>query len=176
MWDDDNEWPAAAPGDARVLVVVVPSQRDWDLVQREGWYRIPARRAPARVGAEYLAFYHTKACGALRWSVACYAPILGYRLVARRELLPDEPDHPRANDLYIKIELGALTPLPRPIPSRTLRRLTFLHTTLSRLLQAEELNDLWVHDSPQQRLRRAARLGERALPYLPWSRARRAAR
>ena len=176
LWDDAGELLPDASEEARVLVAVVPSQRDWEIVQREGWYRIPVRRAPARIGAEYLAFYHTKAGGALRWSVACYAPILRYRIVTRRELLPDEPDHPRADELYLKLELGQIMPLPRPIPSHCLRRVTFIHTTLVRLFAAEELNDLWVHDSRQQRLWRAARLRERPLPYLGWIRSRRAAR
>jgi hypothetical protein len=50
------------PGSAeRVLVVVMNSRRDWEIVRAQGWYRIPVKRAPRRVGADYLAFYFTGA-------------------------------------------------------------------------------------------------------------------
>ena len=42
--------------------------------------------------------------------------------------------------------------MPRPIPSRRLRRLTFIPTTLARLLAADEINDLWIKSSAQERL------------------------
>jgi hypothetical protein len=65
-------------------------------------------------------------------------------VTTRRQLLPDEADHPRANDCYYKLELGPLERLPRPIPSHRLRRITFIATTLDRLLNAQEINDLWM--------------------------------
>ena len=39
----------------RVLVAYVPSPEDFDIVRREGWYRIPQRFAPKGLHAEYLA-------------------------------------------------------------------------------------------------------------------------
>ena len=146
--------------DERVLVVVVPKMDDWDRVRDEHWYRIPLKRAPQQISAQYLAFYHTKACGDLRWRIKHYAPVRCYRLVTRREILPHEPGHPRADDLYYKVELGPLETLAHPVPSRSLRRVTFIMTTLSRLLGANEIGDLWVRARPQDRLRRARLLGE----------------
>jgi hypothetical protein len=128
---------------SRVLVAVMNNQRDFCIARDQGWYRIPYQRAPARVGADYLAFYHTKAFSEQRWAVCYYAPVRRYRVLSRRSLLPDEPSHPRADALYYKIEIGALRRLPRPIPSRRLRRITFIPTTLARLLEAQEINDLW---------------------------------
>lgn len=160
MWDDIPE-PSDAdeslPDAERVLVVIVAQSRDWELVRAEHWYRIPVTRAPKRIGAEYLAFYHTKRSGALHWQIAYYAPILRYRIVPRRELLPDEPNHPRADALYYKIELGPLEALPRPIPSQKLRRVTFIMTTLPRLLRANEINDLWEPRDARDHLWRALR-------------------
>ena len=105
------------------------------------------------MAADYLAFYQT---GAFppdeRWAVRWLAPVRGYGTAARRELIPDEPDHPRADERYHRIDLGALEPLPRPIPSRRLRRITFIPTTLARLLEADEINDLWIKSSAQERL------------------------
>jgi very-short-patch-repair endonuclease len=137
---------------ARVLVAVMNNRRDLDIARHEGWYRIPYERAPARVGADYLAFYQTKAFDREQWAVNYYAPIRHYRLVARRDLLPREPDHPRADAPYYKIEIAPLQRLPRPIPSRRLRRITFIPTTLDRLLHAEEINDLWCGSVVEERI------------------------
>jgi len=158
MWDAIEPTEATdGPSlyDGRVLVAVVPTARDWERIREEGWYRIPLARAPRRMGADYLAFYHTKSGGALRWTVSHYAPVRGFRLMRRRELVPDEPDHPRADDLYYRVELGPLEALPRPIPSHRLRRVTFIATTLGRLLGAGEINDLWEREAAGDRLWRA---------------------
>jgi hypothetical protein len=110
-------------------------------------------RAPQRVAADYLAFYQTAAFAAEeRWSVRWLAPVYGYRLATRRELLPEEPDHPRAAERYYRVEIGRLMPLPHPVPSKRLRRITFIATTLARLYEAEEINDLWVKGHGQERL------------------------
>lgn len=140
-------------GDSPVLVVVLNDEADLGRVRQAGWYRIPLARAPRRVAADYLAFYQTAAFPPeQRWSVRWLAPVRGYRIASRRELIPDEPDHPRADQRYYKVTLGALEPLPRPVPSRRLRRITFIPTTLERLMQAEEINDLWIKSSAQERL------------------------
>jgi very-short-patch-repair endonuclease len=95
--------------------------------------------------------------GAERWSVGYYAEITRVGLVRRIELLPDEPDHPRAQDEYYRIEVGELRPLPRPIPSRRLRRIVFIPTSLERLMRATEVNDLFktspIEDVLYERLR-----------------------
>jgi hypothetical protein len=96
------------------------------------------------VGADYLAFYFTGAFPVdQRHRIIYYAPIHAYRLAVRAELLPEELDHPRANERYFKVEIGPLHRLTRPIPSRKLRRVTFIPTTLEKLLDAREINDLW---------------------------------
>jgi hypothetical protein len=136
----------------RVLVAVMNDRRDFDIARHEGWYRIPLKRAPSRVGADYLAFYQTKAFGDEKWAINYYASTRRYRLVTRAELLPEETDHPRAAEPYYKVEIGPLQCLPRPIPSRRLRRITFIPTTLERLLGAEEINDLWDRGSREDRL------------------------
>ena len=142
------------PGSSdRVLVAVINNQRDLDIAHERGWYRIPVKRAPRRVGADYLAFYLTGAFPEdQRHQVSYYAPIRAYRLATRAALLPDEADHPRAQDSYFKIEIGPLQQLARPIVSRKLRRVTFIPTTLARLLNANEINDLWDGGSLQDEL------------------------
>lgn len=166
MWEDAGEsLDGLAYESQRVLVAVVPSLADWELVLREGWYRIPLRRAPRRIGAAYLAFYHPKCFGALRWAIHYYAAIQRYSVQPRRALLPQESDHPRADELYFKLELGPLVRLPQPVPSAKLRRIAFIHTDLDTLLQAREIGDLWRREAPQERLWRGLQLGEAAPAY-----------
>jgi hypothetical protein len=119
--------------------------RDLEIARTQHWYRIPIKRAPTRVGADYLALYFTGAFPPQqRHRVIYYAPIHAYRLATRAELLPDELDHPRAQERYFRIEIGALRELARPVPSSRLRRITFIATTLDRLLRAHEINELWL--------------------------------
>lgn len=133
-----------------VLVAVVNNMDDLRRAASEGWYRIPQRRAPRRIGADYLAFYQT---GAFRNQDECrtvtyYAATRRYRLLTRRELLPQEADHPRADDFYFRIELGPLLRLEKPLPSASLRRITFIHTTLERLLHSQDVKELFIKDDP----------------------------
>lgn len=126
-----------------VLVALVKQPRDLDIARTEHWYRIPARHAPARlVQARYLAFYLTKAFGEHKWTIREYAPVRGHELVYRRDLLPNEATHPRADEPYYKLQLGPLIELPRPIVSRRGRRLLFIWTTGDKFSRAVELNDL----------------------------------
>ena len=141
----------AAPSDSGVrvrpaLVVLVNNQCDWQRVVEQGWYRIPLQRAPLPVAALDLAFYRTRAFGTERWQITFIAPVLRYDIMPRRALLPDEPNHPRAAELYYRIALGPVERLVRPIPSRRLRRITFIPTTLERLRTARDVTDLWLAD------------------------------
>ncbi|MGQ9767929.1 MAG: hypothetical protein ACUVR4_13520 [Anaerolineae bacterium] len=151
MTNPSSELPPA--DDSPVLVAVVNDPHDLARAREQGWYRIPLERAPRRVAADYLALYQTAAFPpGERWSVRWLAPVRGYRITTRRELIPEEHDHPRADHRYYRVDLGPLMPLPHPIPSRRLRRITFIPTTLARLYAAEEINDLWIKSPPQERL------------------------
>ncbi len=146
-------YASAIPAEERrrsVLVVVVNNAEDLRRAAAEGWYRIPQRRAPQRIGADYLAFYQTGAFGDQEEAatVTWFAATRRYRLVTRRELIPGEPDHPRADDYYYRIDLGPLQRLERPVPARRLRRVTFIHTTLELLLTAQEVVELFRKDDP----------------------------
>ncbi len=131
-----------------VLVVLLNRGRDFDLVVREHWYRIPVRHAPRYFsGAQVLAFYLSGVFGESKWTVPQFALVRGHELVRRRDLLPDEQDHPRADDLYYKLQLGPLERREPPIVSKRARRMLFLWTTWERFANAVEFNDL-VHRGP----------------------------
>jgi hypothetical protein len=125
-----------------VLVAVVRNPADLERARQEGWYRIPLARAPRPLASDYLALYLTSACGEERWSVRYVAEVWSYDLKRRRELIADA-SHPRAEGLYYCLRLGPLQALARPVPARSLRRVTFIHTTLERLLSAEDVRELW---------------------------------
>ncbi len=148
-----------------ILVAFLPHPRDLEIVRVLGWYRIPLATAPKVIGVDWLAFYQPAAFGeAHRWRVEWVAPVEGYELVRRRELFRDEPDHPRAEEEYYKVQLGPLVRLPRPIRAGRWKRFTFLYTTGERLLAAETLRDLVVRDEERRMLWQALR--ERAeRPY-----------
>ncbi len=142
-----------------VLVAVVNQPEDLHRAASDGWYRIPQRRAPRRVGADFLAFYQTGAFQPKEEShtITWFAPIQRYRLLTRAELLPAEADHPRAQDFYFRIDIGPLKRLDHPIPAATFRRVTFIHTTLERLLQAQDITELRREDEPFDALWQALR-------------------
>ena len=128
----------------RVLVAVMNRPKDFELARCEGWYRLPERRATAGAFFEYVAFYFTSAFAEYKWAIHYYARRLGHELVTRRQLLRDEPDHPRADDLYYKLQLGPLQRREPPIVSLRWRRISFIHTTWDRFEAAQEINDLFV--------------------------------
>lgn len=142
-----------------VLICVINNEADMHRIASKGWYRIPQRRAPRRVGADYLAFYQT---GKFKGqpeaqTVTFFAPTLRYRLLTRAELLPDEPDHVRAEDFYFRIEIGPLQRLHQPVPATKMKRLTFVHTTMDLLLSARDVTELFYREDPFERLWHALR-------------------
>lgn len=142
-----------------VLICVVNNHADMQRIASEGWYRIPQRRAPRRVGADFLAFYQT---GKFKGepeaqTVTYFAPTQRYRLLTRAELLPDEAGHSRAGEFYFRIDIGPLQRLPSPIPATKLRRITFIHSTMDLLLAAQDVNELFYREDPFEKLWNALR-------------------
>jgi hypothetical protein len=118
---------------------------DFEIARDQGWYRIPQRHAPkCTPNATVLAFYFTAAFKAEKWAIHWYAEVRGHELAYRRDLLPDQPDHPRADAPYYKLQIGPLIHREPPISSLRWRRITFIQTTWDRFNDAEEINDLYV--------------------------------
>lgn len=141
-----NDIPADA---ARVLVAVVNRVCDLERARSAGWYRVPLAHLPQRFAAEYLAFYQTRVFAAERWAVRYYAPVLRYRVATRLELLPAEPNHPRAAEQYYRVEIGPLRSLPLPVPAARMRRITFISTTYGQLRRAADVRELFhASDDP----------------------------
>jgi hypothetical protein len=127
----------------RVLVGVVNRKRDLEKVRDEHWYRIPQDQALKGIHAEYIAFYFSRAFKELNSGIYYYARHTGIELVRRRDLLPEESNHPRAGAFYHKLQLGELRRKDPPILNPTRRPVTFIYTTWDRFAQARVLADLY---------------------------------
>jgi len=137
-----------APQGERVLASLVPTMADWQIAREQNWYRIPVPSAPKPMEFGWLAFYQGKKLfGDEAFSIRYRARISACEIFKRGELLPDEVNHPRAGEEYYKLSFDRMEELPRPILSRRQRFIVFIATTLDKLENAEELNDLF-HDSP----------------------------
>ena len=134
--------------DAAGLVAVMNRRIDLELAHARHWYRIPVRSAPAALDEmRWVAFYLTTPFGRDKWSVRHWASITSIDEVRRIELLPDEPDHPRANDVYYRLALGQIQQRHEPILSRRRRRVVFIPSIWRKFANALEINDLH-HGSP----------------------------
>jgi very-short-patch-repair endonuclease len=129
------------------LVCVMNNVRDWKIAHDDLWYRIPAEKAPKRWPPEWIAFYQTKIFGDEAFTVTWYGRVKWIDRLRRRDLFPDEGQHAKSNREYFQVHLESLQRLPKPIPSRRLRLIVFIPTTLHKLTTAEEINDLF-DDSP----------------------------
>lgn len=136
-----------------VLVALVNSPRDLERAVEERWYRIPTKHAPKFFsGAQYLAFYLPSSFGARKWTIDTYATVRGHELVRRVDLIPEEPNHARANEVYYKLQLGETETREPPIVSKRGRRVLFLWTNWDKFSVAREWNDLYLRTPAHERL------------------------
>ena len=127
----------------RVLVGVINRKRDLDTVLGERWYRIPQQQMKRGINAEYIAFFLSKAFGQRNGAIHYFADRKGVELLYRRDLLPQEPNHPRANDAYYKIQLGTINPYVPPVKNTSRRTISFVYTTWDRFVNATQIRDLY---------------------------------
>ncbi len=126
----------------------MPDTRDFEIAHDQHWYRVPVKHAPTGIHAEYVAFYFTsKFPEDLRWAIHFYARRTGHEMARRIDLFPDQPNHPRAQERYYKLQLGPLKQKQPPIPSLRWRRITFIQTTWDHFVAAREINDLFRSDN-----------------------------
>jgi len=125
-----------------VLIGVVRRKKDLMIILKEHYYRIPLRRCPVqRFG--YLAFYEVSLLGEEGKAINYYARLKTESKARRIELLPDEPEHPRAEEIYRVHHLGRIQRTPKRIENRSRRRISFGFTTRERLLHSEEISQLF---------------------------------
>ena len=125
-----------------VLVGVLKNKRDLHILLTKNWYRIPLAHAPTQPFS-HLAFYQPAHHGREGKRIRYYARVLHYQTIERINLLPDEPSHPRAHDYYLRICVGKVKRLSRPIRNIMPRRVSFGFTTLHRLRTSKNVLQLY---------------------------------
>ncbi len=128
--------------DKTVLVGVIKDKRDLRTLLTKRWYRIPVSHAPRRK-FKYLAFYQPAGFTRQGKRIFYYARVLKQRMARRKDWLPDEPEHSRANDCYFLFRTGKVRKLSRPIRNVAPRRVSFGFTTLERLLKSKNILELY---------------------------------
>ena len=169
---------------ADALVAVVTSDRDLRRFLDDRIYRIPDRiigRALARDALESLGtlalYQSSRITEGLPSAIEWWASVERIESLRRREILPDEPNHPSASELYHLLHLGRPIQLASPLRSRDRRRIVFLRTTRDRLLGADDIADLPLGSPHAERLadalttRLGGEVGERPFPFDPHGRA-----
>jgi hypothetical protein len=127
--------PVFTPDD-RVLVAVIPRRRDLRYLLRDLWYRIPVTAAPGCIDMDIIAFFVD---GGVRY----YAPLAGYELFRRRDLLPLESTHPRQNMLYFKLQFREILIKDPPILNPERRRFSFIFTDWEHFRTARIISELY---------------------------------
>jgi very-short-patch-repair endonuclease len=125
-----------------VLVGVIKNRRDFRILLKDGWYRIPLLHMPKRKFS-YIAFYQPTSFGKNGKRIEYYARAGKRVIVQRIYLLPKEKDHPRAHDMYAKIECNKIQKLPKTIKNISPRRVSFGFTTLKSLLTSKNILELY---------------------------------
>jgi hypothetical protein len=128
----------------RVLVGVINRKRDLNYARDQHWYRIPQKRMPLGVYTDYLAFFLSgKVFKEQSGGIHYYAPVKGLELAYRRDLLPDEAKHARADEVYYRVALGDLEVKSPPVVNTNKRVIHFIRTTWDRFVHARHIADLY---------------------------------
>lgn len=160
------------------LVAVVTNDLDLRRFLNDHIYRIPERSVgrtlagDALESARTLAVYQSsRITEGLPSAIEWWADIERIESVRRREIFPDEPEHPAADELYHLLHLQPPRQLASPLRSRGRRRIIFLRTTRERLLGAEDIADLPLGTLHASRLadalttRLKGQVSERPFPF-----------
>ena len=129
-----------------VLVGVINRRRDLVYARDQHWYRIPQERMPRGVTCDYVAFFLSRAFGEGYGAIHFYGERKGLELRYRRDLLPNEPDHARADAVYYRVALGDIQRKEPPIVNDTKRTISFIYTTWDRFVHARAIADLYSDD------------------------------
>lgn len=100
-----------------VLVGVLKTKHDKKILLEKKWYRIPLDRAPRRK-PKFLAFYQGASFKDSGERIELYGRIKYWRIKKRREILPQEKKHPRAEKPYLQFFLSRVSKLRKPVLNR----------------------------------------------------------
>ncbi|MEA2081196.1 MAG: DUF559 domain-containing protein [Elusimicrobiota bacterium] len=125
-----------------VLIGVLKTKRDRDILLVKKWYRIPLDRAPRRK-PKFLAFYQSASFKDSGERIELYGRIKYWRLRKRKDILPGEKKHSRANKLYLQFFFSRVSRLRKPVLNRGRVRISFGFTSLEKLRQCRNIRGLF---------------------------------
>lgn len=126
----------------RVLIAVIKTPSDLKAAKEKSWYRIPVEHAPLKPFT-HIAFYQPASFGRDGKRIRFYAGVKGISVRPRKELIPGETSHPRAENPYLRYSLSGVRELRRPVLNACGGRVSFAYTTLKRLLTAKDTLELF---------------------------------
>ena len=132
---DRSTGPAKSVRGKTALIAVLKAPRDLEIAARDRWYRIPLGKAPKREFT-HIAFYQPACFKPDGKRIVYCARVAGSTTGRRVDMLPGEPGHPAANQLYLKYSLGPLIKLHQAVLNNTGSRVCFGYATLRRLARA----------------------------------------
>ncbi|MBN1620521.1 DUF559 domain-containing protein [candidate division WOR-3 bacterium] len=151
---------------AKLLVAILKNPEDFNIAKNVHWYRIPVDKADKLLSKiwppEWIAFYHPLNSGDKAFSVRFCARVKRIEKAKRWQLFPHEKFSTSSDKEYYQIRLGDLVKLPVPIVSKKLRRIVFIQTTLKKLFEAREINDLFHGTKIEEKL--WSKLKEKGIP------------
>jgi very-short-patch-repair endonuclease len=130
-----------------LLVGIVNTQSDFEIIQDQHWYRIPIDKVrnqlERRWPPKWIAFYYTNAVKAFPQMIIHYAKVKRISEASRQELFPIDKQSHKSSRRYYKISFDKVESLSKPILSRRWRRIVFINTTFKKFKNAIEVNDLF---------------------------------
>jgi len=139
-----------------LLVGIINSVSDFEIIQKQQWYRVPVEKADKslkmRWPPKWIAFYYTNSIKDYPQMIIHYAKISSIKVATRPELFPDEAENYKSKRKYYKLSFKKVEELPKPILSRRWRRIVFIQTTYKKFINAVEVNDLFDGSHLEDRL------------------------
>lgn len=130
------------PDNATVLIGIVKSATDLATCMAAQHYHVPIAHAKLAYGAEYFAAYLPKWHPTMAWHIGYIARIKDHTIGLRQACCPHQPNHPRAQQYYVGLQLADIIACEPLIPSTQWRRLWLHTTTGATLMRTRELGQL----------------------------------
>jgi len=128
----------------RVLVGVINRKRDLKHLLEDHWYRIPQDRMHLGIHTEYVSFFLSGGpFKEMSGGIHYYGRLQGVELRTRRDLLPNEANHPRADQTYYRLSISPVKQKKPPVLNPTKRSIAFVYTTWDRFVSAQTIGDLY---------------------------------
>lgn len=133
--------PPIAPADA-VVLALLRRQGDEQRLLQAGTYHLPITHSGLLDEVRAMAWYVPAWHADTPWSVRYWGTIADRWLTTRRLYLPEEPNHPRADNLYWVVRITHLERLDPVLPSARWRRIGIHRLSAAAVQRASELGDV----------------------------------